>query len=121
MMVKHYIEFIYPGVFFSESNIKEINKRNPKSVEIPNAAFGFRFMDREEMELKSGEILKGDFKNISGWYYEGKKMTLKDVKMEMPAKNILIDNMLLNKWKSIVWTKFNQAIPLYENDVVIAS
>jgi len=120
MMVKHYIEFIYPGAFFSESNIKEVNNRNPKSVEIPNTAFGFRFMDREEVELKSGEILKGDFKNISGWYYEGKKMTLEDVEKEMPDENILIGNMILNKWDSIIWTKFNQAIPLYENDVVIA-
>jgi hypothetical protein len=118
-MLKHYVEFIYPGIMLSESKNKEIVNRNPKEISIPEGSFGFRFTDREEVELADGEILTGKLKNNSGWYYQGKKMSLEDVKREMPNEEILIDNMKCNGFKYIVWTKFGQAIPLYENDTVL--
>lgn len=113
-MLKHYVEFIYPGIVTSESNNKEVTNRNPGEITILKGSFGFRFADREEVELTDGEILKGKLKNKSGWYYQGKKMSLENVKREMPNKEILIDNMKYNGFKHIVWTKFSQAIPLYE-------
>lgn len=117
-MLKHYVEYIYPGIIVSETSTKEVLSRNPKSVLIPDSAYGFRFIDREEVEL-NGEKLKGDNKNISRWYYRGRQMTLEDVKREKPEEEILISNMERNDWKSIVWTKFNQAIPLDKGDTVL--
>ena len=40
---------------------------------------GFRFYDISAIKI-DGEILKGNPKNISGWYYKGKKMTLEQLK-----------------------------------------
>lgn len=117
-MLKHYVEFLYPGIITSETTLKEVQDREPRNISIPEEAFGFRFVDREEIELRE-EILKGEYKSQSGWYYQGRKMSLEDVKREMPEKKILIDNMIYNSFDYIVWAKFGQAIPLYENDVVI--
>lgn len=117
-MLKHYVEFLYPGILFGESSIREVDNRNPYSVTIPDEAYGFRFLDKEEIAIDD-EILKGKNKNVSGWYYQGRKMSIEDVKREMPNKNILIDNMISNRYGFIVFTKFGQAFPLEDNDTVL--
>ena len=116
-MLKHYVEFLYPG-FVPESCYEEITERDPNKIIFPKGSYGFRFVDREEIELRE-ETLKGAYKNQSGWYYRGRKMSLEDVKREKPEETILINNMTYNNQKYIVWTNFGQAFPLEENDVVI--
>lgn len=118
-MLKHYVEFLYPGIFTSESSSKQVEKRDSNLIEIPEGSFGFRFYDIEEFTTESGKILKGEIENYSGWYYKGQKMSLEDVKIQMPEKEILISNMEINGWDYIVFTKYGQAFPLNINDSVI--
>lgn len=86
---------------------------------MPKGAYGFRFYDQEE-EDRNGEMLKGVQKNYSGWYFIGRKMTLEDVKKEMPDSKILISNMECNRYKAVVHTKRGQCFSLGDNDIVMA-
>ena len=78
-MLKHYVEFLYPGLFVSEASVEEIAERDVKKVELPDNCFGFCFFDRT-VTVIDGQTLTGDRKNVSGWYYQGEKMTLEQVK-----------------------------------------
>ena len=63
-MLKHYVEFSYPGAFFSEYSSEEIAERKAELVKVPEGAFAYRFYDREEGEV-DGETLCGERKNYS--------------------------------------------------------
>ena len=120
-MLKHYVEYLYPGIFLSESSVSEISERDVSMVSIPDNCFGFRFFDRTETVV-DGEILTGHRKNISGWYYKGEKMTLEQVKATFGNDHnyrILISNMEGNGVGAVVKTKFGQFMPLNDEDEVI--
>lgn len=117
-MLQHYVEFGYPGSFFSETGERKVKTRKGK-ITIPENAFGYRYFDREETKIK-GETLRGKDKNYSHWTYKGKEMSLADVKREMGDKNILISNMENNGYTRIV-SVFGRCFPLNKEDVVLKS
>lgn len=120
-MLKHYVEFLYPGLFVSEASVEEIAERDVKKVELPDNRFGFCFFDRT-VTVIDGQTLTGDRKNVSGWYYQGEKMTLEQVKAVFGNDSnyrILISNMEGNGWNAVVRTKFDQFMPLEDNDTVL--
>ena len=95
-MLKHYVEFLYPGVLMSESSIREVKTKAYKKLQrIPKTCFGFRFFDRQELK-SNGEILKGKEKNWSGTYYFGKIYTANQVKNTFPSERILVRNIERN-------------------------
>ena len=116
-MIKHYVEFIYPGIIVSESSSKLIKNRG-SIVELPNSSFGYRFFDREEIK-KNGEVLMGKRKNISHWHYEGKRYSLADIERLKPNERILISNMRNNKIDYVCCTNFGLSIPIDKGDVII--
>ena len=120
-MLKHYVEYLYPGILFSETSVSEISERDVSKVSISDNCFGFRFFDRT-VTVVDGEILTGNTKNISGWYYKGEKMTLEQVKATYGNDDnyrILIFNMECNDVGAVVKTKFGQFMPLRDEDEVI--
>ncbi len=120
-MLKHYVEYLYPGIIVSETSVSEIAERDVSKVEISDHCFGFRFFDRT-VTVVDGENLTGDRKNISGWYYQGEKMTIEQVKATFGSDSkydILISNMENNGYTSVVKTKFGQFMPLNDEDKVI--
>lgn len=117
-MLKHYVEFSYPGAFFSEHSIKEIAERKPELVNAPEDAFAYRFYDREEVEV-DGELLCGERKNFSAFTYFGKVYSLEEVKAEFPQYTTLINNMECNGWNKVVRTRRGNWQPLGEGDIVI--
>lgn len=120
-MLKHFIECLHPGVIFSETSIIEIPERDVKKVNLSASCYAFRFFDKT-VTMIDGEILTGDRKNISGWYYKGEIMSFEQVKSEfgndIEYRNI-ISNMEINGIKTVVRTKFGQLMPLNENDTVL--
>lgn len=116
-MLKHYVEFVYPGIMVSETSEKEIKSRDQKIV-LPKGAFGYHFFDREEV-TKDGEVLVGKDKNHSGFFYEGRKMSLADVEREEPDQRILISNMRNNNIPFVCRTEYGQAIPMKDGDQII--
>ena len=120
-MLKHYVEYLYPGILFSETSVKEVAERDVKAVDISDGCFGFRFFDRT-VTVIDGETLTGDRKNVSGWYYQGEKMTLEQVKATHGSDHnyrMLISNMENNGYGTVVKTKFGQFMPLNDNDTVL--
>lgn len=118
-MIKHYVEYFYPGLICSETSEVETKDRYPSSLNVPDNAFGFRFFDKEEIVLESGNVLKSDRQNYSPNYYYGEKYTLNQVKLYYPESKTLIANMEWNHWDAVVRTKFGQFIPLTNNDIVL--
>ena len=110
-MLKHYVEYLYPSIFVSETSVSEISERDVAKIELSDNCFGFRFFDRT-VTFVDGEILTGERKNVSGWHYQGEKMTLEQVKATY-------GNDENNGYVSVVKTKFGQFMPLNDGDTVI--
>lgn len=115
-MIKTYIEYSFPGSFFSEHSVKEVANRNiPKSV--PDGCFGFCFFDVEEVDV-NGERLTGKRKNKSGMHYYGEKLNANQV-AKLPDTAILLRNMKNNNWDFVVRTIRGNFQPLHADDVII--
>jgi hypothetical protein len=104
--LQHYVEYFYPGAFFSESDDKKIEERNPEKVRKPKNAYGFRLYSRMEC-WKEGRLLQGPVENCSGMYYfDASVFTAKEAEKQFPNESILLDNLRNNKMSHIVKTKF---------------
>ena len=119
IIIKHFIEFISPGSFISETSSKKVKSRNDSEVKIGDYCFGYRFYDRSEFSHPdTGEFLTGKPMNYSHWTYFGEVMTLAQVKKNVTDNRILVTNMINNGYKRVVKTKFQQYIPLEPKDKV---
>ena len=116
-MLKHFVERLYPGIICSETTVCEIPERDVKAVQLAGDCFGFRFFDKT-VTVVDGETLTGSRKNVSGWYYQGEKMTIDQVKATFGHDAILISNMENNGYTEVVKTRFG-FMPLNDNDTVI--
>lgn len=119
--LKHYVEFSYPGAFFSESSARVVSERDPSKVRAPKECFGYRFFDRQEAKAEDGEVLVGQARNQSGMHYFGKVMTLEDVQREMPQDSTLVQNMKGNGWKKVVKTRFGHFQPFESRDTIVSA
>lgn len=118
-MLKHYIRYYYPGVFMSETSVKEVKQRNEKSIEFPKGSFCCQFFDREEI-VKDNEPLVGKEKNHSGRFYnDGEVFNLEKLKKEHPDKETLISNMKCNDWEKIILCNTGNWQPFSEEDKII--
>lgn len=103
---KTYVEFLYPGVMFSESSTHEVESREVSKVKVPKNAFGFKFFDilsvvvdadGKEVQLTSEHI------NVSPMhYYGGKLYTVAELKREFPNEHTLIGNVEGNGYNKAV-------------------
>lgn len=125
---KHFVEFLSPGTFVSESTTKEIDtwdisvakKMASNIVERYNAKpYGFRFItrSRKDHELDS-EITK-----TSGIHYlGGNVLTLAQVKARNNPKDaILISNMECNGYDKVIENSnsFLITLPFRDKDMVV--
>ena len=117
-MIQHYVEFLYPGAFFAESSVQKTETRDPNSLVLPDGADGFRFFSRTEFNV-DGEVVMGEKKDFSEWFYIGREMSLDNVKREMSNERILQDNMKYNHWDRIVCVRSGKCYPLESGDRVI--
>jgi hypothetical protein len=121
MSEHYYAEFLYYGIIVSETSLKEITREeylNPETVSVPKDSLGFRVMHRNEV-IEEGDVLLGQYKNTSGWFYIGRKMSKSEVRSEFGADSTLFRNMENNGYEYVVKTTFGQAFPLHDKDTVI--
>lgn len=111
-----YVEFLFPGTFFSETTTREVDDRSPPT-DIPKGCYGYRFFSQSKAEV-NGEVLRGMPKDYSGTTYFGEVLTLDDIE-KLPGTEILQSNMRINEWETIVRTIRGNYQPLYEGDKVI--
>lgn len=120
-MLKHYVEYFYPGVLVSETEVKEISRRDRRCVKPSKLCYGFQFFDREEV-IKDGETLRGNRKNLSGMYYiGGEVLTVEDVEALRPKSQykILLSNMVNNGWDKVIRTRLGNFQNFYPKDKVV--
>jgi hypothetical protein len=114
----HYVEFLYPGAFVSDTSTVRLDDEKAEIVP-PKGAFGWRRFWREETTLK-GEILKGPPHNDGGWTtYIGARQRLEDIP-DTPSNRILRSNMKDNGWNEVVKTVYGQAFGLNPEDRVVS-
>jgi hypothetical protein len=110
-MEKHYVEFLSPGTFVSESDVREIDSwDSEKAVEMAreitqryNAKpFGFRFFTK----ARGDEDFEPKVTATSKMYYiNGTVMTVDEVRgRRNPDERILLSNMEGNGWGNVVTT-----------------
>jgi hypothetical protein len=127
-MKKHYIEFLSPGTFVSESTQKEIDswdiekaKKMAKSIKERHGAtpYGFRFITRER---KEGDFDSKETKRSGIYFLGGKILTLKDIKKRNdPKDSILISNMECNGYNEVIenTNSYRSTFPFKRNDVIL--
>lgn len=117
-MLKHYVEFFYPGSFFPETRVREIQDRTSPATNVPEGAYGWRVFSQETITM-GGETLTGKPKDYGPMVYFGEIMTLEDVRALGGDYRILISNMEINGWDRVVRTVRGNFQPLNDGDVVL--
>lgn len=129
MEIKTYVEFLYPGSFFSESSSLEVKDRDTINLKIPELAFCFYFYDVKEQEITTdwGEIqtLKSKMENVSGKYYiDGEVLTYEDVvKLDSGSSQyrILLCNMKTNSILRVVLCRTGNIQPFEDSDLLFST
>lgn len=116
-MLKHYVTFLFPGSFYPEETIVQIDSRE-STFDIPGNCFAYYLWDRIEV-VQGDETLYGERKNKTGRFYFGEVLTIDDVKSKYPESKILISNMEMNNWKKIVRTRRGNFQPIEAADTVL--
>jgi hypothetical protein len=117
-VIQTYITFLFPGSFFANEKTEKVADRT-MPVTLPDGAFGYQFFDREELTGATGTLTGAPF-NHSGFTYFGRRMTLEEVKREVPDSAILQSNMhQLGKVDDVCLTVRGNFRPIHDGDTVI--
>jgi hypothetical protein len=120
-----YIEYLYPGTFYSESSARVSPGRDPDRAarEAPESAFAFRFygraaaeitVDGQPVTLKSGEI------RATGRYYIDAEALDAAAVAALPGDySILLSNMRGNGWGVILRCRTGNFQPLQDGDEIV--
>lgn len=119
-MLKHFVEFQYPGSFFPETEVKEVANRNEEELEIPKRAFGYFFYDQEIIETETDRLV-GKRQNISPRTLIGEIKTLDQIRALEPKStySILVSNMECNGWNSVCLCRTGNYQPIQGGERVI--
>ncbi len=118
-VTKYYVEYSFPGSFFSNYETKEMEHCSVLAEEkAPDGSYAFKFFTVEESEDGS---LTGHRKPVGGIYYlsGARTYTLPELKASFPNEEILIGNMECNNWKKLVKTKLGNYQPFNKEDVIL--
>ena len=120
---KTYIEFLYPGSFFSESSTQEVKTRDVSKVKVPKNAFGFKFFDILSVVVDTdGKKVKLTSERINvspKHYYGGKLYTVAELKREFPNERILISNIEGNGYPKAIRCRTGNWQPFEKTDVFV--
>lgn len=116
-VTKHYVEFLFAGIMFTDTSAQEIKSRSTK-FQIPKTCFGYKFYDIEEV-VSNGHKLKSGRLNETGVYYiNARVLTLAQIRTLMP-NSILQKNMENNGYKKVVKTRSGTYQPLEKGDQIV--
>ena len=118
---KHYVEYLHAAIPFFKTSVEEVSERVVENVVLDGDKLGFSFFDKT-VAYTDEEILSGEPRNRSGWYYKGEKISLEDIQDIYGSEGIVVDavSRLAEKgFTSFVKTPLGQFIPLYDCDNVL--
>lgn len=122
-VVEFYVEFYYPGMFVSETNVICVTHdefEDVRKLKIPDDAYSCRRFTRVKI-YDGDDVLKGDKKYIGGEIFFGGELLTYDDAISLMGKNSnLVKNMKNNNFGMVIKTKFGQYFP-FDNgeDLVI--
>ncbi len=114
----HFIEFLSPGSFVSESRMQEcVGVPKPDEVVFPNNAYAFRLHSRTDV-VDGVDRYRGDTNQIGPTYYHPMSVVrnLADVQAMGPSFRILASNMECNKWPEVVFSRWGNYAQPYSAD-----
>jgi hypothetical protein len=123
--MKTYCEILYPGSFFPEEQVVEVETREPSAIaaEYPGA-FAFQFFDQVKQEVEVDgvkRVVAGDRKNLSPKYFPGGEVYNKQqVEALGPDFNILRTNMNNDGWGVMVKTRRGNWQPFTKDCELVA-
>ena len=121
-MITTLCEFLFPGSFVSESDVRTVATREPP-LDIPPAAFAYRFYNvaKETVTLDGGEVMTvyGKLRSVSGWHYpEAQVFTVDEVKALHDCDHD-IRNMAANGWARMVRSRHGNWQPFGDDDRLV--
>lgn len=120
-MRKHFVEYLYPGTFLSESHVEpilawDVGIATLRSKDGNTKPYGFRFLTRARTE----DELDSKVVDTSGIYYLGGTVRTYDevVADNLPADETLRWNMKANHFARVITTA-GRTFPFTDKDQVI--
>lgn len=105
--VKFWATFYTPGSFVCNTCTQDMREPDPHKVEWPPNAYAFTLNAREEL-IKDGKVYLGEVLQVGPLYYhpDSKVESLEEARANPASTDILIQNMEINKWDYIVWSRW---------------
>lgn len=107
--IKTYVKFYYPGAFFAETEIVEIETFNPLSIIIPDGAYAFQSYKVKTLSVYIDGVLftkrQPPFEKTKMHYPGGQVLTLQDIESEFGADSILYKNIKYNGYQYALKTR----------------
>jgi hypothetical protein len=125
--VTTYVEYLYPGTFFSEESAHPVAERNPQRIarEAPPGVFAFRLYDIATTTVHVGGqqvVTRSGALNATGRFYiDAEKLTYADVEALPGDHRILLANMRGNGWDPILRCRTGNFQPLEPGDEIVSS
>ena len=103
-----------------EESVRKVRVRDIM-MSVPDSVYAYYFFEREEVDTKDGEKLKGEEKNPSGKYYPGGTVyTLEEIEARNnPDDRNLISLMKAEKCK-VIQTRLGNWQPFYNEDRLVS-
>lgn len=120
-MIRHFVEFIFPGSFLSESTVEPIDSWDAaeaynRLTDLNTQPYGFRFLTRE----RGPDDLDSKITATSGIYFLGGKVrTYDEVAADnLPNEETLRWNMQANHFARVITTA-GRTFPFTDKDTVV--
>jgi len=111
-----FVEFLYPGVVVSESEICKITPGKRKKI--PENAYAYRTFKRDSYQVGDKDLTSKDYEHSKWTYWDASVLTVQDIeRLKGRDYSILLSNMRGNNIAQVVQTKYGQSFP-YDHDTM---
>lgn len=104
----YYARFLSPGSFVANDWTQAIDTPDPRKLAWPDNAYAFSIHKRED--VVDGDIFyRGKAEQVGPLYYhpDSYVQSLDEARANPHASPILLDNMRINGWAQIIWTRWS--------------
>jgi hypothetical protein len=127
MVYKYWIRWRSPGSFVSEEWSADVDALpEPSEIDWPENAYSCQFFRQKVHEI-DGETFRAGAEIVGPEYYHPDSVVTTLAELEAPGHGFdvgraLLDNMRINKWDAVIWTRWkNWPQPFDGDKVVIAA
>jgi hypothetical protein len=90
-MIKDYVRFFYPGIFFSEDSSRELEANEPP-IKFPEDSFAYVLYSKEVVKGEHGDLHGPEFDRSGMNYNGGQVYSIDELEKAFPTEKILISN-----------------------------